>query len=85
MDGPRRDRSQHPSTIWHRQGPQHQCIEQAENGRVHADPERQGQNCDSGEPGMRPQLTQSILQVLPDRLRRNNGCKHSLGHAQYTT
>ncbi len=76
--------SENPAAVWHRQRPKHQCIEQAKNRRVHADAERQSQNCDSGEPGVRPQLTQSVLQLLTNRLRGNPDRKHSLPQCEPT-
>ena len=48
------------------QGLQQEAVDEAENGRVGADAERQGQNRDRGEPGGPGQRPQAVAQVCEE-------------------
>jgi hypothetical protein len=47
---------------------QHDLIEEREDRRICANPERERKNGGESEPRVRPELPNSILQVLPDRV-----------------
>jgi hypothetical protein len=54
--------------IVNRQQTHQDLIDQCEDCRVGANPERQGQNGRERETGMEPQLPDAVLQVLEDRI-----------------
>src|SRR5690348_5795692 len=69
-----------PRRIVYRKGAEHHRIDQAEDGRVGANAESEGQNGDGCEPRIPAQLAQAVAQILKQGLEplESPGCAHVL-------